>query len=702
MIRLVEVEAFNHGVDPHLDREVYLDAASAAAMPVSASLEFGPFEDPEQAQNALAAAWRALNIGADPTGAALDTALRELEVRVISFEDEAGQRLDCDALEAPPAVLPDRRGFALIVALRLPARAAAAPGLVRVLVAEVARLPRFARLLLAPRLKPQLNVSREIVGAASAQPSNGPHGTALSGKGVILGVIDFGCDFASRNFRNSAGTTRLLRLWDQNAERVPGGTVAYGRVYRPDEINAAMQSGTLFVEHVWDRLGYVPSANYYTVFDGIHGGTHGTAVLDVAAGNGGAYGAEDRDAWAGFAPGADIVFVQVRVARDSTTQRTVLYADSVLDAVRFIFDLAAETGQPAVVNVSLNTNSGPHDGDSYVDRRMDALLRGQHGRAVVIAAGNGRGRDMHVHGTVGPGAPVSLSWRFNREDASRNDLEIWYNATGARLRVSLIDPDGMRHGPVLAERVARVERLGRPAGLVIGSRAQPGRHEPPLQGDELTIGRDTGRQVILISLRPQGVAADWGIELELDDAEATEPVVFDAWIDRDNYDLAGRFQSAFKSPPGAPTTDRCTLGSLSCGSLPIVVGGTETQEDPAAIVGYARSGEGPTRVGEAKPDLVAPAVGIAALKSGRSLSPDLRVTAATHAGLDGTSMAAPMVAGTIALMFEADPTGTRERLAEALAASATQPSVAADTERFGAGRLNVAGAVAAYVQRRPS
>lgn len=37
----------------------------------------------------------------------------------------------------------------------------------------------------------------------------------LSGKGILLAVIDSGIDYTNRNFRNADGSTRILALWDQ-------------------------------------------------------------------------------------------------------------------------------------------------------------------------------------------------------------------------------------------------------------------------------------------------------------------------------------------------------------------------------------------------------------------------------------------------------------------------------------------------------
>ena len=39
----------------------------------------------------------------------------------------------------------------------------------------------------------------------------------LTGKGILVGVVDSGVDFFHPDFRNEDGSSRILRLWDQRA-----------------------------------------------------------------------------------------------------------------------------------------------------------------------------------------------------------------------------------------------------------------------------------------------------------------------------------------------------------------------------------------------------------------------------------------------------------------------------------------------------
>ena len=117
----------------------------------------------------------------------------------------------------------------------------------------------------------------------------------------------------------------------------------------------------------------------------------------------------------------------------------------------------------------------------------------------------------------------------------------------------------------------------------------------------------------------------------------------------------------------------------------------------------AFSSRGPTRVDQtAKPDLVAPGVGIESLsdpdstfyrtKSAYLLAGTAATTYLPYLSLSGTSMAAPVVSGTVALMLQANPALTPNQV-KAILQYTSQVYREYDPLTEGAGFLNAYGAV---------
>ncbi|MEI9954036.1 MAG: S8 family serine peptidase [Pseudomonadota bacterium] len=110
---------------------------------------------------------------------------------------------------------------------------------------------------------------------------------------------------------------------------------------------------------------------------------HGTHVASLAAGNG---LASPTPRYIGVAPEATYV-----VSRVAQNNGSIQDAD-VLRAVKFVFDRAEELGMPAVVNLSLGSDFGAHDGSSALEMGLGSLVGPTFpGRAIVVAAGNSAG-----------------------------------------------------------------------------------------------------------------------------------------------------------------------------------------------------------------------------------------------------------------------------------------------------------------------
>lgn len=535
---------------------------------------------------------------------------------------------------------PDPKDTTFIVTGRIPSTRIEAVrnlGFVRSLKAAFPLRPALAAGVEETQARPDL--------LPSASLSNG-------GRNVVVGVVDYGCDFAHRNFLTGAGKTRLLSIWHQGGVTSPQSPLGYGREYSPDEINAALAQPDPYT-----ALGYGPAVDTPQ-----SKGTHGTHVLDICAGGGAGSGV------AGFAPNADLVFVDVFHNDIPFSGPNVVgssFGDStrLLEALKYIFDKAGS--RPCVVNVSLGTNGGPHDGTTLVEKGIDSLLSAASNRAVTIAASNSFDDGIHAQGTVPNGGFVDLIWQIPQGDWSDNELELWY-AGNDRIALELLTPTGQSLGRITPGNNGSVEQNG------VVEVFAANRINDPNNNDNM-IG---------IFLDRRAAPGKWTIRLH---GEAINSGAFHAWIERD--DLS---QSSF-APPHDNTH---TIGSISCGQLSISVGSYDAHKPELPISWF--SSAGPTRDQRHKPEVSGPGHAVMAAHS------------RTRTGVtpkSGTSMAAPAVAGIIALLLgEAKSKQLNLSAADIrdIVIASTRHSPPSGTgwnDRFGHGRVDAAAAISNVIQR---
>jgi subtilisin family serine protease len=498
-------------------------------------------------------------------------------------------------------------------------------------------------------LRPMLSATTQ---ETEARPALLPAGSLTAGgAGVVVGVIDYGGDFAHQNFLRADGNTRLLSLWFQDGPASAASPLGYGRVLTPQELNLALKQANPY--HV---VGYNP-ADFEDPNDP---GAHGTHVMDIAAGNGRGTGVP------GMAPDADLIFVNISHRKDPQGSAVVgkSFGDSVrlLEALRYIFTEAGN--QPCVINISLGTNGGPHDGSTLVEQGIDSLLRAAPNRAVVIAAANAFSDGIHAAGKVEEGEATELHWELVTDAQSDIELEVWYEGSD-RFTVELVGPNGATLATVSPGAPSQqLMANGKVAVLVANRLDDPNNHDNMI-GIFLSDGMPAG----IYTIRLHGDQVSDGR--------------FHAWIERDN-----QFQSHF-TPPNDNTH---TVGSISCGNLSLTVGSYDAHKAARPVSFF--SSAGPTRDGREKPELSAPGHNVLAAQSSTQFGARL---------MSGTSMAAPAVAGLVALVFaEARARGLSLSIDELrkVMISATRrnpPSGSAWHDRLGHGRVSAKAAVQAVI-----
>lgn len=160
----------------------------------------------------------------------------------------------------------------------------------------------------------------------------------LTGKGVLVGVVDSGVDIFHPDFRNEDGSSRILRLWDQSLDGSPPEGYTTGTEYTKEKIDKALALG----ETEGRRL--VPSRD----FSG-----HGTAVLGIAAGNGRASDGINR----GVAYESELLIVKMGNIRKNSFPKTT----ELMEGIDYLIRQSLKMRKPIAINISFGNNYGSHE-----------------------------------------------------------------------------------------------------------------------------------------------------------------------------------------------------------------------------------------------------------------------------------------------------------------------------------------------------
>jgi subtilisin family serine protease len=507
--------------------------------------------------------------------------------------------------------------------------------------------------------------------------------TGLAGRGAIVGIVDTGADITHPDLQNADGSTRIAYFIDYS--RGPAGLEkdAESRCSTkiPCAVYAAKDIDTL-VSH--GKSASIPADTI----------GHGTHVASLAAGNG---GAEKR--YVGIAPEASLIIARVLDASNQISDATVL------SAANLVFYLADQLGKPAVVNLSLGSNFGPHDGTSALERGLASLVGDDHpGRAIVVAAGNSAGQ---FEGNFGYPTPLGV----------HTDVSV---PAGGSVTVPVLAPPAPNAGETVMGSIF-VWAAFRPDDDIAVAVDRGGSELAPLQhrGQGGTFGPENELTATVV------VGALTKLGLGVPDENAAAVIIEGSWPKDETFSL--RFEGTgtvnlWADGAGDVGPDGGSIGAVfpastkeSTMTIPaghqdlISVGATLNRttwtdrlgdEITVSTFGSSKnpildsvaffSSAGPTTDVRMKPDILAPGafvVGAMSADADPRKSPmsifaeagtcsppaDCAVVDATHAVTLGTSMAAPIISGALALLFEQDPTLTGREALTLLQAGARRP-----------------------------
>ncbi len=473
---------------------------------------------------------------------------------------------------------------------------------------QVRELPFVSRIETSHPLHVYLDKSVPEIGADMVwREVKDAYGRNVTGAGVVIGFVDTGIDIAHPDFTFPNGTTKILYVWDQTTRGRPPKGFDYG--YECTSLDIEGKSCPEL-----DSFG------------------HGTHVAGIAASSGRATGN-----FTGVAPYASIIFVKsghTTCNGDSWTFDTA----EILDGINYITQRATQLGLRAVINLSLGGNIGGHDGSDPLEHGLDAFVKS--GTPVVVAAGNSAQDKDHARGQLRRGDDVTLNIEVQK---TTTDLavDVWYSPLD-QIDAVLKTPNGEAYA------------IPTPAG---GARSFYGK--VTAFESSSALGSEIYFEVNSNGTLPSD---GWSLRLRANAVRANS--TWDAWIDTAGCIFPG---ATFLPGSGYLIDPFNTIGIPGTAKLVVTVGAYVSKNSWRGINGESFghtsfpvgeiasfSGLGPTRDGRIKPDVASPGIFIASARSSLVPKSDSDPDA-YHRMLAGTSMAAPHVAGVVALMLQYEP-----------------------------------------------
>ena len=407
----------------------------------------------------------------------------------------------------------------------------------------------------------------------------------LTGKGVIVAIIDSGIDYTHKDFINEDGTSRILYIWDQTAEGTPPEGFSKGAEYTNDMINIALNNAFPFqVIPIVDTNG------------------HGTAVSGIAAGNGRSSNGENL----GAAPEADIISVKLGSKGYKSFARTT----ELMRAIKYVIDKAKQLEKPIAINISFGTNNGSHRGKSIFETYITDISSVWKS-VIVIPTGNEGAAGHHYYGLITSNQIKEIEF-FTAANLNQFYLTLWKNFTDD-FEVEIIFPSGKSSGIINVENQVKTIRQDNTTLTVIYGQPSHFSYNQEIffyfKADEGTISSGVWKLNVI-----SGDVVDGN---------------FDIWLPT----IEEVTENTFFTTPSINNT--LTIPSTSF-EIITVAGYNDKVGNIAEF-----SGRGNINKAMANPDIAAPAVGILSTKVGGG-----------YDTFTGTSMAAPFVTGSAALMMQ--------------------------------------------------
>ncbi|GKX67114.1 S8 family peptidase [Inconstantimicrobium mannanitabidum] len=251
----------------------------------------------------------------------------------------------------------------------------------------------------------------------------------LTGKNVLIGMVDTGIDYLNQEFIREDGTSRVENLWDQSIEDYKDTSVYVGVTYTNEQINSAINAK----KNNQDPYAIVPSKD-------IEG--HGTKIAGIIGARG--YNGQFQ----GISIDSNFVIVKLlestnfknRLAANGVDYVPIYNNSEVVAAIEYLKNYSIKVQKPMVIFIGVGTTEGSHDGNNLVSRYITAIgtIRGI---VAISGTGNEGASEGHASGSIlNQGDISTVELRISKE-MQLFTFDVWVRIPNTA-SINVISPNG--------------------------------------------------------------------------------------------------------------------------------------------------------------------------------------------------------------------------------------------------------------------
>ncbi len=548
---------------------------------------------------------------------------------------------------------------------------------------KIAEISQVQQVGFGDKLKAYMDYGRPSGNVSTVQTGFSLNNTTYSfdGTGVVCGMMDTGLEANHLNFKNDDGTSRIQRLWHFTSSN---GT---SNMYTAATVSSFSTDDT--------------------------DGTHATHVAGIMGGSYKGVGTYSQVTSPQYPvssinfvnDGGSMPFYGVATGSDLALSVGELYGQNIVQGVTNIIDYAKQVGMPAVVNLSLGSNTGPHDGTDYIP---EALGRLGTSAIICVSAGNEGAENMYVYKKLGSVAQDRyLRSVLASQTISSGKIDIWTGSnTVVPVQLGYVASDRQFHELISVTEAGKTYSSGSSdefKSLFNGSATLTS-----------SVNAANNRFNVLISL--SGISQKdensyMAISIGGDGYNGQTIYVYGTDVEFTNRTSATAATMAgysTGSPAGSINDDACGENIVSVGAYVaraaygVLSSSSSYSYFPSVEVGdiASFSSYGQNYQGDKLPIVAAPGYSVISsisrfyIENGNASANNMSGKATNGTATDywgqmsGTSMSCPFTAGTIAMWLQAVPSLTIDQVKDVIANTSTYDALTMGTQRWGAGKLD--------------